>query len=141
MVSCLQLQMYFVTILTINLSYIHFPSSPPPLGERPFVCPLCSMAFTTNGNMHRHLRIHEREGTTTAEEIQEKYSGKGNRGRKRKSANAVAAAANGEFIFEGKRQCCWRLSTMPSKLTQRCSVVKCLCVSALRTVCAVVTTY
>lgn len=24
-------------------------------GERPFKCRICSMAFTTNGNMHRHF--------------------------------------------------------------------------------------
>lgn len=27
-------------------------------GERPFRCRLCNMAFTTNGNMHRHMRTH-----------------------------------------------------------------------------------
>jgi len=30
-------------------------------GERPFECRVCKMAFTTNGNMHRHMRIHEKE--------------------------------------------------------------------------------
>ena len=30
-------------------------------GERPFECRICKMAFTTNGNMHRHMRIHEKE--------------------------------------------------------------------------------
>ena len=33
-------------------------------GERPFNCKICDMSFTTNGNMHRHMRIHEKEGTT-----------------------------------------------------------------------------
>ena len=32
-------------------------------GERPFECSICKMAFTTNGNMHRHMRIHEKELT------------------------------------------------------------------------------
>lgn len=27
-------------------------------GERPFKCKICNMAFTTNGNMHRHIRTH-----------------------------------------------------------------------------------
>lgn len=27
-------------------------------GERPFKCKYCNMAFTTNGNMHRHMRTH-----------------------------------------------------------------------------------
>lgn len=27
-------------------------------GERPFKCSVCHMAFTTNGNMHRHMRTH-----------------------------------------------------------------------------------
>lgn len=30
-------------------------------GERPFECSLCKTAFTTNGNMHRHMRIHDKE--------------------------------------------------------------------------------
>lgn len=30
-------------------------------GERPFVCKVCNMSFTTNGNMHRHSRIHTKE--------------------------------------------------------------------------------
>lgn len=30
-------------------------------GERPFLCKVCSMSFTTNGNMHRHSRIHTKE--------------------------------------------------------------------------------
>ena len=30
-------------------------------GERPFLCKVCNMSFTTNGNMHRHTRIHEKE--------------------------------------------------------------------------------
>ena len=33
------------------------------LGFRPFKCKICKMTFTTNGNMHRHSRIHEKEGT------------------------------------------------------------------------------
>jgi hypothetical protein len=31
------------------------------VGERPFQCRVCRMAFTTNGNMHRHMRIHEKD--------------------------------------------------------------------------------
>lgn len=27
-------------------------------GERPFKCKICDMSFTTNGNMHRHMRTH-----------------------------------------------------------------------------------
>ncbi|GFW04267.1 ras-responsive element-binding protein 1 [Trichonephila clavipes] len=27
-------------------------------GERPFTCKICGMSFTTNGNMHRHMRTH-----------------------------------------------------------------------------------
>ncbi|XP_062584858.1 ras-responsive element-binding protein 1-like isoform X1 [Saccostrea cucullata] len=30
-------------------------------GERPFQCKICKMSFTTNGNMHRHSRIHAKE--------------------------------------------------------------------------------
>lgn len=30
-------------------------------GERPFICKVCNMSFTTNGNMHRHSRIHTKE--------------------------------------------------------------------------------
>jgi hypothetical protein len=30
-------------------------------GERPFKCKICKMSFTTNGNMHRHSRIHAKE--------------------------------------------------------------------------------
>jgi len=30
-------------------------------GERPFKCRICNMAFTTNGNMHRHMRTHGQE--------------------------------------------------------------------------------
>ena len=33
-------------------------------GERPFKCKICGMSFTTNGNMHRHSRIHEKNGMT-----------------------------------------------------------------------------
>ncbi|XP_050396032.1 ras-responsive element-binding protein 1 isoform X2 [Patella vulgata] len=32
-------------------------------GERPFKCKICAMTFTTNGNMHRHSRIHQKNGT------------------------------------------------------------------------------
>ena len=35
-------------------------------GERPFRCKICDMSFTTNGNMHRHARIHEKEGHSMA---------------------------------------------------------------------------
>lgn len=28
-------------------------------GERPFTCKYCSLTFTTNGNMHRHMRTHK----------------------------------------------------------------------------------
>lgn len=31
-------------------------------GERPFRCKICDMSFTTNGNMHRHSRIHQKNG-------------------------------------------------------------------------------
>lgn len=32
-------------------------------GERPFTCKFCHLTFTTNGNMHRHMRTHkQREG-------------------------------------------------------------------------------
>ena len=34
-------------------------------GERPFRCKICDMSFTTNGNMHRHARIHEKNGSST----------------------------------------------------------------------------
>ena len=37
----------------------------PHAGERPFQCHFCAMSFTTNGNMHRHMRIHEKDGTST----------------------------------------------------------------------------
>lgn len=30
-------------------------------GERPFQCKVCKMTFTTNGNMHRHSRIHAKD--------------------------------------------------------------------------------
>ena len=33
------------------------------LGERPFLCKICNMSFTTNGNMHRHSRIHAKDGS------------------------------------------------------------------------------
>jgi len=36
-------------------------------GERPFECRVCKMAFTTNGNMHRHMRIHEKEVSSTTQ--------------------------------------------------------------------------
>jgi len=39
----------------------HFSSCGLFSGERPFECRICKMAFTTNGNMHRHTRIHEKE--------------------------------------------------------------------------------
>jgi hypothetical protein len=35
-------------------------------GERPFRCRVCNMSFTTNGNMHRHTRIHTKEADLTA---------------------------------------------------------------------------
>ena len=30
-------------------------------GERPFHCRLCGNSFTTNGNMHRHMKTHQNE--------------------------------------------------------------------------------
>ena len=33
------------------------------IGERPFSCKVCNMSFTTNGNMHRHSRIHAKDGS------------------------------------------------------------------------------
>lgn len=38
-------------------------------GERPFKCKVCKMAFTTNGNMHRHMRIHGKDGELASNEI------------------------------------------------------------------------
>ena len=35
-------------------------------GERPFICKVCNMSFTTNGNMHRHTRIHTKEESLNA---------------------------------------------------------------------------
>lgn len=32
-------------------------------GERPFTCKYCNVTFTTNGNMHRHMRTHKRDNT------------------------------------------------------------------------------
>ncbi|XP_032870481.1 ras-responsive element-binding protein 1 [Amblyraja radiata] len=34
-------------------------------GERPYTCSVCQQAFTTNGNMHRHMKIHEKEPSVT----------------------------------------------------------------------------
>lgn len=31
-------------------------------GERPFTCKYCHVTFTTNGNMHRHMRTHKQRG-------------------------------------------------------------------------------
>lgn len=36
-------------------------------GERPFKCKVCKMTFTTNGNMHRHSRIHAKEELKAAQ--------------------------------------------------------------------------
>lgn len=36
------------------------------IGERPFKCKVCKMSFTTNGNMHRHMRIHSKEADIEA---------------------------------------------------------------------------
>ena len=36
-------------------------------GERPFECRECGMAFSTNGNMHRHMRIHKKYGMFSEE--------------------------------------------------------------------------
>lgn len=33
-------------------------------GERPFNCKYCHVTFTTNGNMHRHVRTHKQRGDT-----------------------------------------------------------------------------
>lgn len=30
-------------------------------GERPFNCKFCNLTFTTNGNMHRHMRTHKQQ--------------------------------------------------------------------------------
>ncbi|CAG0879321.1 unnamed protein product [Cyprideis torosa] len=38
-------------------------------GERPYQCPRCELAFTTNGNMHRHIRTtHEGRASEDGEE-------------------------------------------------------------------------
>lgn len=43
------------------------PCFPPSFtGERPFKCKYCKMSFTTNGNMHRHMRIHTKEAELNA---------------------------------------------------------------------------
>ncbi|XP_071957365.1 uncharacterized protein [Antedon mediterranea] len=52
-------------------------------GERPFKCPICKMAFTTNGNMNRHLRTHEKENEAAAATINILQAGGQGRQRKR----------------------------------------------------------
>lgn len=34
-------------------------------GERPYKCTVCGQSFTTNGNMHRHMKIHEKDTNST----------------------------------------------------------------------------
>lgn len=40
-------------------------------GERPFKCQICNLAFTTNGNMHRHMRVHEKEFAKSPQALKE----------------------------------------------------------------------
>lgn len=63
-------------------------------GERPFKCSICNMAFTTNGNMHRHMRTHG-HGTIG-------YTPRGAKRRAKlfaqQAAKVAAAAAAGEPV-------------------------------------------
>ena len=56
------------TIIVEVNSYLQIPLKKPSVllytGERPFSCLHCDMSFTTNGNMHRHMRIHQKTAAT-----------------------------------------------------------------------------
>ena len=49
--------------MTLSVNALFSSNNPRcPPGERPFKCKICGMSFTTNGNMHRHSRIHKKNG-------------------------------------------------------------------------------
>ena len=54
-------------------------------GERPFSCKFCGQTFTTNGNMHRHMRTHGVDNRDSHESDGSCSSAR-KRGRKRKSS-------------------------------------------------------
>jgi hypothetical protein len=73
-------------------------------GERPFKCQICNLAFTTNGNMHRHMRVHEKEFAKSPQALKEMldagllsgYSPDSRRSRKRRHPTGVDNDANAD---------------------------------------------
>ncbi|GIX80205.1 ras-responsive element-binding protein 1 [Caerostris darwini] len=60
-------------------------------GERPYKCKHCNMAFTTNGNMNRHQRVHQEEKNGKSLDLSKKTV-------KRSLSEAIAISEDSESL-------------------------------------------
>ncbi|XP_065076385.1 zinc finger protein 236 isoform X5 [Ochlerotatus camptorhynchus] len=72
-------------------------------GERPFNCKYCNLTFTTNGNMHRHMRTHKQSERESYESDGSTDSG-GSSGASSGLANNNNNSYNSNYDGEGKRK-------------------------------------
>ncbi|XP_055587616.1 uncharacterized protein LOC129740054 isoform X2 [Uranotaenia lowii] len=72
-------------------------------GERPFNCKYCNLTFTTNGNMHRHMRTHKQSERESYESDGSTDSG-GSSGASSGVSNNNNNSYNNNYDVEGKRK-------------------------------------
>ncbi|XP_058826379.1 uncharacterized protein LOC131686169 isoform X3 [Topomyia yanbarensis] len=72
-------------------------------GERPFNCKYCNLTFTTNGNMHRHMRTHKQSERESYESDGSTDSG-GSSGASSGMSNNNNNSYNNNYDGEGKRK-------------------------------------
>ncbi|XP_058444362.1 uncharacterized protein LOC131426002 isoform X2 [Malaya genurostris] len=72
-------------------------------GERPFNCKYCNLTFTTNGNMHRHMRTHKQSERESYESDGSTDSG-GSSGASSGMSNNNNNSYNNNYEGEGKRK-------------------------------------
>ncbi|XP_021695007.1 zinc finger protein 236 isoform X3 [Aedes aegypti] len=72
-------------------------------GERPFNCKYCNLTFTTNGNMHRHMRTHKQSERESYESDGSTDSG-GSSGGSSGLANNNNNIYSSNYDGEGKRK-------------------------------------
>lgn len=63
-------------------------------GERPFTCKYCHVTFTTNGNMHRHMRTHKHRDGLTNKGAASASNNNNNNNNKDKDTNATNPNSN-----------------------------------------------
>ncbi|XP_053681609.1 ras-responsive element-binding protein 1 [Sabethes cyaneus] len=72
-------------------------------GERPFNCKYCNLTFTTNGNMHRHMRTHKQSERESYESDGSTDSG-GSSAASSGMSNNNNNSYNNNYDGEGKRK-------------------------------------